>query len=123
MDLKYFSFIFAAVFIAELGDKTQLATMLFASDKEVSRWLVFFCGIRSAYCNIGNWGFSWFGYFWFCKRKDVVYCCWRWFYYCWSLDNLQRLRRITKGGIRFYGSLYMGRMKLTNRTNVLDHDW
>ena len=42
MDLKYFGVIFTAVFIAELGDKTQLATMLFASDKEVSRWLVFF---------------------------------------------------------------------------------
>ena len=41
MDLKYFGVIFTAVFIAELGDKTQLATMLFASDKEVSRWLVF----------------------------------------------------------------------------------
>ena len=42
MDWKIFVTVFAAVFIAEMGDKTQLATMLFASDKEVSKWTIFF---------------------------------------------------------------------------------
>lgn len=41
MDYKVLITVFVAVFIAELGDKTQLATMLFASDKEVSKLTVF----------------------------------------------------------------------------------
>lgn len=42
MDWKIFLTIFVSVFLAELGDKTQLATMLFSADKDVSKYTVFF---------------------------------------------------------------------------------
>ncbi|HXG53252.1 MAG TPA: TMEM165/GDT1 family protein [candidate division Zixibacteria bacterium] len=41
MDWKILSTVFVSVFVAELGDKTQLATMLFASDREISKIAVF----------------------------------------------------------------------------------
>lgn len=41
MDWKVLATVAAAVFVAELGDKTQLATLLFAADREVSKWVVF----------------------------------------------------------------------------------
>ena len=39
--LRAFLTVFTTVFIAEIGDKTQLATMLFASEAKVSKWVIF----------------------------------------------------------------------------------
>jgi putative Ca2+/H+ antiporter (TMEM165/GDT1 family) len=42
MEWKVFATVFGTVFLAELGDKTQLATLLFASRNAVSLWTIFF---------------------------------------------------------------------------------
>ena len=36
--MKAYAAVFLSVFLAELGDKTQLATLLFASEGALSRW-------------------------------------------------------------------------------------
>ncbi|HKZ72949.1 MAG TPA: TMEM165/GDT1 family protein [Steroidobacteraceae bacterium] len=41
MDLKTFALIFATIFLAELGDKTQLATLLYSTEVKHGRWNVF----------------------------------------------------------------------------------
>ncbi len=50
MEPRYFFTIFGAVFLAEIADKTQLATLLFATDARYSKWLVFAAS---------DWRWSW----------------------------------------------------------------
>ncbi len=40
--LRAFLTVFTTVFLAEMGDKTQLATMLFSAEAKVSKWVIFF---------------------------------------------------------------------------------
>jgi putative Ca2+/H+ antiporter (TMEM165/GDT1 family) len=41
MDKKLFLTVFGTVFLAEIGDKTQLATLLYAADQRHGKWTVF----------------------------------------------------------------------------------
>ena len=63
MDWKIFATIFGTVFLAELGDKTQLATMLFSADRPTSKWLVFAASASALVCAcaIGVTVGGWFG--------------------------------------------------------------
>jgi putative Ca2+/H+ antiporter (TMEM165/GDT1 family) len=41
VDPQLFATVFTTVFVAELGDKTQLATLLYAAEAAHPRWTVF----------------------------------------------------------------------------------
>lgn len=45
--------VFLTVFVAEIGDKTQLATMLFAADDNHSKWVVFLAASIALVCAAG----------------------------------------------------------------------
>ncbi|HHI88538.1 MAG TPA: TMEM165/GDT1 family protein [Hellea balneolensis] len=43
--------IFFSIFLAELGDKTQLAALMFASDSRHNPWAVFFAASSALICS------------------------------------------------------------------------
>jgi len=51
--MSAFFAIFITIFLAELGDKTQLATMLFASDENRNRWVVFIASASALVASTG----------------------------------------------------------------------
>jgi putative Ca2+/H+ antiporter (TMEM165/GDT1 family) len=53
MDLKVLGVVFGTVFLAELGDKTQLATVLFASKQSTSLLTVFVGASLALLCATG----------------------------------------------------------------------
>jgi len=55
MDWKLLVSVFGTVFVAEMGDKTQLATMLFASESKNGKWTVFL-GSALALCAVAAIG-------------------------------------------------------------------
>jgi putative Ca2+/H+ antiporter (TMEM165/GDT1 family) len=73
MDLRLFTTVFVSVFLAELGDKTQLATFLYAADAKNSG-LTVFLGSASALVLTSALGVALGG--WLSDRLDPRVLAW-----------------------------------------------
>ncbi|MCR9142230.1 MAG: TMEM165/GDT1 family protein [bacterium] len=51
--IQSFAAVFITIFLAEVGDKTQLATLLYATDRSLNPWLIFGASTLALSCAAG----------------------------------------------------------------------
>ncbi|MEQ9365316.1 MAG: TMEM165/GDT1 family protein [Leptospirales bacterium] len=61
--IQSFATVFITIFLAEIGDKTQLATLIYATDRALNPWLIFAASALALSCaaGVGVLAGSWLG--------------------------------------------------------------